>query len=236
VRHPHKLRTGQLSANRFALVIRELGEDEISRAEDRLAGLVSLGMPNRFGEQRFGRTGDNAELGLRALRGERVRADRRQLRFLVSALQSAVFNEALRARVLPLHRLEAGDVAVVHASGGPFRVDAPDVEQPRADAFEISPTGPIFGSRALEPGGAPLERERAALAACGIDPDAPLRPPPGLRLRGGRRPLRVRPEEATLERVDAGALRLRVRLPAGSFATVLLEEIFGGGPAGPAIR
>jgi tRNA pseudouridine13 synthase len=154
----------------------------------------------------------------------------------VSALQSAVFNEALRLRTIPLGALERGDVAIVHASGGSFVVEDPEREQPRADAFEISPTGPIFGTRTLAPQGAPLAREREAMRGCGIDPDAPLRPPPGIRLHGGRRALRVRPSEASLARVAPDAVRLRCVLPAGSYVTVLLEALFADAPPSPPPR
>ena len=46
-------------------------------------------------------------------------------------------------------------------------------------------------------------------------------------------PLRVRPEEALLEPQGA-ALRLRFALPPGSYATVLVDELLGPAPAGPA--
>jgi tRNA pseudouridine13 synthase len=228
VRHPHKLRTGHLAGNRFALVVRGVDDAAFGAAAAALAERVRVGLANRFGEQRFGRDRDNAAAGLALLQGGGRAPDRRAARFLVSALQSAVFNEALRLRALPLDALEAGDVAVVHASGGLFLVEDAAHEQPRAEAFAVSATGPIFGTRALEPTGAPRERERAALAACGVDPDAPLRPPPGLRLRGGRRPIRVRPTEASLERAGADAALLRCVLPAGSYVTVLVDALFGG--------
>lgn len=229
VRHGHKLRTGQLRGNRFDILVRDVDDALAVRAETRLAEILRVGMPNRFGEQRFGRDGDNAAQGLAVLRGERVRGrppDRRALRFAVSALQSAVFNEALAQRRLPLDALEAGDLAEVHASGGVFLVEDLAREAPRAAAGEVSATGPIFGSRALEPGGQPRERERAAMAAHGLDPDGPLPRVPGLRLRGARRALRVFPGEASATR-EGGGLRLRFTLPAGSYATVLIEELLG---------
>jgi tRNA pseudouridine13 synthase len=232
-RHPHKLRTGHLRANRFELVLREVDPETAQSAARALERLERTGFPNRFGAQRFGRDGANAELGRALLRGERPPGDRRAARFLLSALQAEVFNAALALRELPLEALEAGDVAVVHASGGLFRVEDVAREAPRALRFEVSATGPIFGERVLEPVGAPAERERAALAACGIDPDAPLRTPPGLRLPGARRALRARPEAARLERLD-GALRLGVTLAPGCFVTVLVEELLGApGPPRP---
>jgi len=230
VRHQHKLRTGQLAGNRFEIVVRETDADAAAHSLKVLSRLEREGMPNRFGPQRFGRQGENARRGLRVLRGEYAGIDRREARFLISALQAAAFNEALRLRGVRLSSVERGEIAVVHASGGLFKVEDPEREQPRADAFEISATGPIFGRRTLDPEGPSLERERAALAAVGVDPDTPLRPPRGIELRGARRALRVRLDDVALEPLP-GALRLRFRLPAGSFASVLIEELFGAATA-----
>jgi len=224
-RHPHKLRTGQLAGNRFEIVVRELDEETLGSVGARAERILREGLPNRFGAQRFGRGGGNLESAQRLLRGERVPGDRRHARFLLSSLQAAVFNEALARRALPLDRLELGDVAMLHASGGQFLVEDLAREAPRAAAFEISATGPIFGTRVLEPTGAVAERERAALAAFGVDLET-LAPPPGIRLRGARRALRVRPEELEFE-AERDALRLRFALPAGSYATVALEELLG---------
>ena len=138
VRHGHKLRTGQLVGNRFALVVRDVEPAVARSAASRLEAVAERGLPNRFGGQRFGRAGDNAELGRRVLDGELALRDRRRARFLVSALQAAVFNDLLAVRRDAGRRLEAGDVAVVHESGGLFVVEDPALEQPRAERFEIS--------------------------------------------------------------------------------------------------
>jgi tRNA pseudouridine13 synthase len=243
VRHPHKLRTGQLRANRFELLVRELSPSQVEQAEARLLALVQLGMPNRFGAQRFGRDGRNAEAarallsssarsargapaeGRLADRGEAGR-DRRAARFLLSALQAEVWNACLAARTLPLDQVEAGEVAFLHESGASFVVEDVEREAARAACFEISAAGPIFGTRLLPAAGAPAQRERELFTAHGI-PD-PLRLPPGLRLRGARRPFRVRPEAAHCEPVGADGARLCFTLPPGSYATVLVEELFAG--------
>jgi len=234
-RHRHKLRTGHLAGNRFEIVVRELEPGTAAAAPGRLEALARRGMPNRFGAQRFGRDGANPARA-RALLGAAsepaagpspIVRDRRAARFLLSALQAELFNAVLAVRTLPLDAVEAGDVAVVHASGGLFVVEQPEEEQPRAARFEISATGPIFGSRAVEPRGAPARREAEQRTGLGIPPDAELRAPRGIRLRGTRRPLRVRPEEVACEPIAADALRLRFRLPPGSYATVLIEEVLG---------
>jgi len=222
VPHRHKLRTGHLAGNRFALRVREVDPAVAARAPAALARLVDRGAPNRFGEQRFGRDGENAERGLALLRGGRMPRDRRRARFWVSALQARVFNEVLDRRPLALHRLETGDRAVVHASGGLFLVEDAAAEQSRADAFAISPTGPVFGTRMERPGGAPAAREEAVMAELGLEGN--LRPPRGIRMRGGRRALRVRPEEARVEPASDG-LWLHFRLPAGSYATVVVDAV-----------
>ena len=130
------------------------------------------------------------------------------------------------ARAAALAELRPGDVAVVHASGGLFVVEDLAAESPRADAFEISATGPIFGTKVLEPSGAVAEAERRIRLEHGVP--EPLRPPPGIRIRGARRPLRVRPEDASVEQRDT-ELYLRFTLPPGSYATVLVEELLRTG-------
>jgi tRNA pseudouridine13 synthase len=224
VRHPHKLRTGQLRANRFELIVRELTPSEAEEAAGRLAALAEGGFPNRFGAQRFGRDARNADAARALLeRGEAGR-DRRAARFLLSALQAEVFNACLAARPLPLGAVEAGEIAYLHESGASFVVEDPAAESARAASFELSAAGPLFGTRLLEATGAPGLRERAVFAAHGV-PET-LRLPRGVRLRGSRRPFRVPPEDARCERLGPDAVRLAFRLPPGSYATVLVDALF----------
>ncbi len=226
--HPHKLRTGQLRGNRFRIAVRDIADEARAAARARLAEIDRVGMPNAFGSQRFGRGGRNVELGARLLRGEIRAGDRRSARFAISALQSAVFNDVLAGRPTGIDRFELGDVAVVHGSGGQFVVEDVAREQARAEAFEISPTGPIFGHRAIEPAGEVAARERAALQLRGIC-RTDLRSPRGIRLRGARRALRVRPNDAQM-RDFPGGFWLRFELPPGSYATVLVRALLGEEP------
>ncbi len=227
-RHPHKLRVGQLRGNRFSILVHDVPEPVWSRLGPRLAHLERIGMPNRYGPQRYGRDGDNARKGAEVLRGTLRLRDRRHARFLLSALQARAFDDVLEQRPLPLDAVEVGDVAQVCESGGLFLVEDLQREAPRARRFEISGTGPIFGTRMPPASGAPAERERAVSDRWGLQA---LGATAGLpRLRGGRRPFRVRPREVRVT-VEAGGIRLRFALPAGSYATVFLEELLGGKPA-----
>lgn len=227
VRHGQRLRTAQLRGNRFELVVRELTEAQLAAAPPAAERIRRLGMPNKFGAQRFGRDGDNAERARALLAGGDPGRDRRAARFLLSALQAEVFNAFLAARPLPLDALEPGEVATIHASGGSFVVEDLAREAPRAAAFEISASGPIFGTKLLAPRGAPAEREAEALRAAGI-PER-IVPPRGIKLRGARRAIRVPVPDLTVADAGPGALRIAFALPAGSYATVLAEALFTEG-------
>ena len=227
--HKNKLRTGHLRGNQFKIIVRGVSAELQARAGERARGLAQRGMPNRYGAQRFGRDGDNVAQARALLRGEKVRGagDRRAQRFLLSALQSAVFNDVLEARPLALDVIEVGDVAILHASGGSFVVEDLAREAPRVKSFEISATGPIFGSKTMQAEGAPGARERAVFERWEIAELEPESLPRGIRLRGGRRPLRVHPVSLALRQQGKDAVEVAVTLPPGSYATVLVEELFG---------
>jgi tRNA pseudouridine13 synthase len=228
ISHRHKLRTGDLAGNRFRVVVRGVCAALAASAAQRLAEIGRLGMTNRFGRQRFGREGDNAAAGAAVLRGERVRGDRRHARFLVSALQSALFNQVLERRPVPPWQLLDGDLAVVHRSGGLFLVPDAAAEAARAAALEISPTGPIYGGKMRPAAGAVAELEAAVWREQGLGSWRELSPPRGLSVDGARRALRVPVGGASARVLDDDALELRFELEAGSYATVLIEEVLLG--------
>lgn len=227
VRHPHRLRVGQLRSNRFRLRVRDVDRAAAEAAGKRLDEMARHGMPNRFGQQRFGRDGANAERGAEILRRPSFHGDRRDALLMVSALQSAVFNQVLDERAGRLGRLLDGDVVVVHATGGHFVVRDLRADQSRAESFEVSPTGPIFGTKMLRPRGEAAALEAAVMERFGLPPLAALEVPRGLRVYGDRRSLRIRITDVRHEWSD-GSLLLELTLPSGSFATVLVEELFPG--------
>lgn len=68
-RHGNKLRLGHLAGNRFAIKIRNVNPTDVVKLRPVLDILQKRGMPNYFGEQRFGRRGDNDVLGACLVRG-----------------------------------------------------------------------------------------------------------------------------------------------------------------------
>ncbi len=230
-RHSRKIRPGDLLGNRFRLVIHEVDDALADRVHHRLGELEIGGYPNRFGTQRFGRHGDNAPRGAALLRGEPTRLDRRAARFLVTALQSAVFNRVLDLRSVGIDTLRGGDVAVRHAMDVLVRVNEAESRSEEMARelrdFVLSPTGPLFGPKMWLPRGETLAEEERAMAELGLPKFAELSVPRWLKLPGTRRSLRARLREASMSRGE-GSIELRFVLGAGSYATILVDELFAG--------
>jgi tRNA pseudouridine13 synthase len=219
-RHVHKLRRGHAKANRFRIVVRDVEAAAMDRARAELDRMLAQGVPNRFGEQRFGIDGDNAERALDFVRGRtRPPRDRRVRDLLISALQSKVFNRILEMRIergLWMKAI-AGDVMVKHATGGMFTVVDVDAETPRVERLEISPTGVLPGRRTE----IATDLEREAIAEYGLSQDDLQKMSTGTR-RVLRFPL---DPTARIEAIAPDAFRLEITLPSGAFATVVLAEL-----------
>lgn len=226
-RHARKLPRGALAGNRFRLVLREVAGDHAGAAAV-LARIATEGLPNAFGEQRFGREGGNLDRARAMFAGRRV--DRAERGILLSAARSAIFNRALAARIVDgsWNRLLEGDVAQLDGSGSVFGPVVPDAElAARCAALDLHPTGPMWGRG--EPRSTLGVRALEEAAAAGL-PDLAA----GLAaadLRQERRALRVR-VEALAHRVDGDALHLDFGLPAGAYATALVRELLAERPAG----
>jgi tRNA pseudouridine13 synthase len=148
----------------------------------------------------------------------------KRLRLLyLNAAQSEPFNRVLARRIATLDVLLPGDIAFIHSSGAVFRTIDPAAEAQRVAAFEISPTGPMFGCRMLWPDGDQDELERSILAEYGLKPEN-LSGPCAKYLPGERRPLRVPMSDHSVEITPAGIL-LTFSLPAGAYATSIIREI-----------
>ncbi|CAN5537933.1 tRNA pseudouridine(13) synthase TruD [soil metagenome] len=289
-RHGNKLRLGHLAGNRFAIKIREVNPTDVVKLKKPLEMLQQRGVPNFFGEQRFGRRANNHLVGAALVRGDnqqvlqlllgdprpdidgahelkareffakreneesmkawprhcgmerRVLArlikakkpnaavriiDEKLRRLWVSALQSQMFNSVLAQRITTLDQVMLGDLAYKHDNGACFHVEDPAVEQPRATAFEISPTGPLLGYRMSAPTGEPGTIEQAVFDENHISPKD-FRNDGIDRVKGARRPLRVQPKDVEISAgVDETGPHITTAfsLPAGSFATILLREL-----------
>lgn len=291
-RHVNKLRIGHLRGNRFQIRVRELDGFSLEEAAERSRAVLEIlgrrGVPNYFGEQRFGGRRANHLVGkalvfreheevIRLIVGEaadtgspaliearrcfeggdlvgafqnfppRFSTERRLLRRLsknpedpsgavssigknmlflyVSAYQSYLFNRCLEQRLGQLDVILEGDLAVKHSNGAVFRVTDPETEQARVEAFEISPSGPLFGKKMIRPESGPsLAVEEEVEAQEGLDPDRFDRVARGVSPKGARRAYRFPLEDLSVE-LDGDSLLLSFFLPRGSYATSVLREV-----------
>ena len=61
--HRNKLRLGHLAGNRFTIIVRGVDNDAMEKARDILHVLEMTGVPNFFGEQRYGALGNSHLIG-----------------------------------------------------------------------------------------------------------------------------------------------------------------------------
>lgn len=220
-RHARKLKRGALRGNRFVLVLRDVRGDR-ARAEDVLNAIATRGVPNYFGEQRFGREGGNVAQARAMFAGRRVDRDKRSI--LLSAARSHIFNGVLAARVdrdvwdKPLDG-EIWSLAGSRSWFGPEPFD--DKLAARLAEGDIHPSGALWGQGEPPTSAAAgqLERDVAAqytdltdgLSAARMDQE--------------RRPLRLLPKDLRWRWLDDETLELAFELPAGAYATVVVREL-----------
>jgi tRNA pseudouridine13 synthase len=222
-RHRRKLRPGALKGNRFLLVIRALsGRPE--KLEEQLGQIRELGMPNYFGEQRFGQDYGNLQQAERLFSGKAGAIDRKLRGLLISSVRSQLFNEVLAARIetdcwdCPI----PGDYMKLDGSRSGFAIEQADGEiLRRCQEMDIHPSGPLWGKGELKSG---LKAGRLELAV--LDTFSGWRSGlEKLNLEQDRRPLRVPVRRLKWDFLSEQELQLEFDLPAGSYATVLLREI-----------
>lgn len=283
--HKNKLRQGHLAGNHFQIRIHKPSQNALSQASKVINILEKVGVPNKFGEQRYGVLGNSHLIGrailrqdfptaiseiigdpknikhpdwheaalafrrgdiasaiaklprhcqpesklLKAIKSGKSPRDaiyimpRKLLRLYLSAYQSRLFDQIVDMRLTKLHQIWLGDIAFKHANGACFLVTNPDQEQMRARNFEISATGPLYGSKSQLAEGFPGDVERSLVDREGLSLNA-FQKLKGLSMQGERRPLRVSVQKPLCER-DGENLLISFTLPKGSFATAVLGEI-----------
>ena len=222
-RHARKLKTGALSGNRFVVTLRDCAGD-IASVMARVEAIRAMGVPNYFGEQRFGRGGENIERALAMFNRELSTFSRHQRGIYLSAARSLIFNEVLARRVQDTswNSLREGEAIILSGTRSFFLAESIDDELvDRLVRHDIHPSGPLWGKgeppsracvRALEEEvAAQHEALAAGLAAAGLEQE--------------RRALRVVPRDLQATWSEETTLCLRFGLPAGCYATVLVREL-----------
>lgn len=221
IRHHKKLQTGGLSGNRFELNLTEVKGDK-RRIELSLNQVKQQGFANYFGEQRFGIEAENLPKASAFFKGK-IRPKRHQKTMYISAARSWLFNEILSQRIAEgsWNKYQAGDAFQLAGSQKWF-VDDGDVKLiARLDELDIHPTGALFGKGNLAAKLSVAKLENTIFAQHPIWTEGLAK----LGLKQERRALRVVPHDMDWHWKNDD-LQLKFSLPAGSYATMLVREIF----------
>ena len=240
-RHLRKLQRGALQGNRFEIVLREIqGAQE--NIEKRLSQIKTQGVPNYFGEQRFGRDGGNLSAAQTMFEGKRIK-DRFLRGLYLSSARSFLFNEVLAERVRNnnWNAILPGEAISLAGSRSFFVCDEVDEEiTQRLKNNDSHPSGPLWGRGELSTHGEAGKLEKTVMASHSLFCE-------GLEkagLKQERRALRLlvndlqwawldeqgaEPNQEACNETDhknrTPDLRLTFTLPAGAYATAVLREV-----------
>ncbi len=220
-RHSRKLKTGHLAGNRFHLRLSDVTGDH-DAADAVLERIRSRGLPDYFGEQRFGH--DNLGRARAWFAGRLRPRSRNQRSLYLSAARAAIFNAVLRRRVEEdtWERLLPGELVMLDGSNSIFPAPVIDDDlRLRCASLDLHPTGPLWGRGDPGSTGVVLALESAfahahSELAQGLDREG---------LAHARRPLRMRPRDLTWQWDECGDLLLNMELGPGEYATGVVGAI-----------
>ena len=229
-RHNKKLQRGALKSNSFKITLRELSNTEDSCLEtllQRCDDISKKGVANYFGSQRFGKNFNNLAQAEKLFLKPRYKLPRHKRSMYLSASRSLLFNSILSERVKQKvwDKRLAGDVFMLDGKSACFK-DVQDatgvtVLDSRLANREIHPAAILWGG-----GDSMVTLKAAQLEADIIDQFPVFRD--GLlaaRLKAQRRACRVVPQNMCSS-IEDGSFIVHFSLPPGSYATVVLAEIF----------
>lgn len=232
VRSVRKLRRGTHQANDFVIVLRNVSDPQ--DVEQRLQYVAQHGVPNYYGEQRFGHQGRNLEKAQAMFAGKRFK-DRNLRSLVLSSARSYLFNQVVSARVEQQlqTQLLLGDVCMLRGSHSFFcwQDEVTRVEtEARLVANDVQLTAPLWGRG--EPISQLEAREFETLALQPFDEFKDGLERAGLKQE--RRALLLKPEQLTWQWQET-QLTVSLRLPTGTFATSVMRELIRGSATGSSL-
>jgi len=229
-KHSRKIKRGTHKANRFQIRVVDLASvDNIQESLDsRLEKLRLKGVPNYFGEQRFGRNANNLTQALDMFAGKKRVKDRHLRGILLSSARSWLFNNVLSARIKAAtwQSLYLGEPANLNGSNSVFTVTDVEAEKHRLETLDIHPTGPLWGENDIKGSrDMPMSKELYELEQAAMDDYQLLKKGiESARIEYQRRATRLLPSKLQW-RYDQGDLCLSFELQRGQFATSVLREL-----------
>lgn len=226
VRSVRKLKRGTHAANQFTICLRAVSDKD--DVEARLIQVQQHGVPNYFGEQRFGHRAGNLDRASAMFAGKRVK-DRNLRSILLSAARSYVFNQVVSARLNQglATRLLDGDVCMLRGTQSFFcwQPDADDADsreaiEARLASGDLQLSAPLWGRGRMLAQQHAAQFEQAAIANLSTLCEGLEKA--GLKQEGRALQLAV---EGLTWAWQGDDLTLSFELPAGAFATSVLREI-----------
>ncbi len=159
-RHNKKLRTGALTGNRFELILRDV--TELKALHERWESIVSQGVPNYFGEQRFGIDGGNIDKALSLFSGTKVK-DKKKRGMYLSAARSTIFNDIINERIKQntFSKIQVGDVLMLAGTQSVFHLDEVDNKiKQRFNEKDVDITATMWGAGELMTSAVPKTLEQ----------------------------------------------------------------------------
>lgn len=221
-RHQRKLQRGTHSANRFIIRLTQLSVDQ-QAIEERLKTISKQGVPNYFGLQRFGFDGNNVQ-DAQLWAEKHAFPEQRNIRSrLLSSARSYLFNKILDRRIQQgnWNTIVKGDILSFTDSRSFFPAEQDSDIDPRFDALDIHPTGPMWGDGDLATIEEALLLEQQVIAHYSQLSSWLVE----AGMRQERRVLRLPVKNLTWQYIKPDILQLAFTLPAGCFATVVVREL-----------
>lgn len=229
-RHNKKLRTGGLTGNRFELILRDISN--LKALTERWQQIVEMGVPNYFGEQRFGIEGGNIDRALALFSGTKVK-DKKKRGMYLSAARSDLFNQVINKRIIDnqFNTPQVGDVLMLAGTQSVFLVDELDENvQQRFVEKDLDITAPMWGAGELMTQGSVRHLEQD-IADKNIEFSQGL---PRFGLKQERRRIRLTISDTDIEVLqvkestaltNGKQVKVSFFLPAGCYATTVLREL-----------
>ena len=219
-RHNNKLRVGHLLGNQFSIILQDPKSDSMNCSKKIAQALIDRGMPNFFGQQRFGEDERNIILAQEILNGAGPR-DPWLRRFALSAFQSGLFNRWLVERIERgfFQQVLVGDIAKKTTTGALFEIEDLTQELLRFQEREITYTGPIYGKKMRRSNFEAGLHEQRILESMGLE----LQELGRYGLMGSRRTACLFLKDIEIDDDPLG-LKFSFSLPKGSYATIVMRE------------
>ncbi len=223
-RHNKKLKIGALKGNRFKIILRNLTDN----IEPKLNTIKQYGVPNYFGEQRFGRDQNNITQAIKWATGEISVKDRKKRGFYLSAARSAIFNDIVSQRIKQniQQTVLDGDILQLSKSNSWFlsKTDELSLLQQRLQNGEINITAPMVGDSSLGTTSVALGFETNCLKHWSCFEELFKKE----RLETIRRSILLRPEQLEWQWIGENDIEINFYLPSGCYATSVLRELIIG--------